>query len=340
VLPPLILNKLPLEMVKVGFGTLMLYEFGASVAVVAIPDDTTLAFAAAGNAILLLAGPTFNILPLVIPKVCVRDTELPPLILTLLDESAKVGVELMVKFGYVPPTVTLVLGVTIVVGTLILYEFGARVVVTAAPDDTKLVFGAAGKAILLLAGPTFNILPLVIPRVWVSDTELPPLIVNEFDGNTDNVGFGTLMLYEFGASVAVVAIPDDTTLVFAAAGNAILLLAGPTFNILPLVIPRVCVKDTALPPLILTLLDSSAKDGVELMVKFGNDPPIVMFVPGVTIVVGTSMLYVFGAKVVITAAPDDTTDAIAADGRATVFPPLILKLPPWILKVGCGTSML
>jgi hypothetical protein len=52
------------------------------------------------------------------------------------------------------------------------------------------------------------------------------------------------------------------------------------------------------------------------------------------------MLYEFAPKVVVTAAPEETTEAFCATGRATEFPPVMLKLPEAIDKVGCGTLIL
>jgi hypothetical protein len=45
-------------------------------------------------------------------------------------------------------------------------------------------------------------------------------------------------------------------------------------------------------------------------------------------------------NVVVTAAPDETTEVLGAEGSVTVLPPLTLKLLPDTLKVGCGTLML
>ena len=52
------------------------------------------------------------------------------------------------------------------------------------------------------------------------------------------------------------------------------------------------------------------------------------------------MLYEFAPNVVVTAAPEDTTEVLGVEGRVTVLPPLTLKLFPETLKVGCGTLML
>jgi hypothetical protein len=55
---------------------------------------------------------------------------------------------------------------------------------------------------------------------------------------------------------------------------------------------------------------------------------------------GTSILNELVPNVVVTAAPDETTEAFRAAGNVTVLPPLMLRLPELMLKVGWGTSML
>ncbi len=46
------------------------------------------------------------------------------------------------------------------------------------------------------------------------------------------------------------------------------------------------------------------------------------------------ILYELVPKVVVTAAPDETTEVFGVEGSVTVFPPLTLKLLPDTLRVG------
>ena len=162
----------------------------------------------------------------------------------------------------------------------------AKVVVTAAPDETTDVLGAEGSVTVFVDGPTVNVLPETLNE-GTSVTVFPPLTLKLFP-ETDNVGCGTLMLNEFAANVVVTAAPDETTDVFGADGNV-----------------------TVFPPLTLKLFPDTDKIGC-----------------------GTLMLKEFAANVVVTAAPDETTDVFGAEGKVTVFPPLTLKLFPDTDNVG------
>ena len=68
---------------------------------------------------------------------------------------------------------------------------------------------------------------------------------------------------------------------------------------------------TVFPPLTLKLLPETVKVGC-----------------------GTLMLYELVPKVVVTAAPEETTEVFGVEGSVTVLPPLTLKLLPDTLKVG------
>jgi hypothetical protein len=96
-----------------------------------------------------------------------------------------------------------------------------------------------------------------------STTELPPVMLS-VSALSVSMGWGTWMLYEFGARVVVTAAPEVTTVAGRTEGNT-----------------------TEFPPLIASVSPARFREGVAATVKSGYVPEIAMLLP-LDIVTGTS----------------------------------------------------